>query len=1426
MGDADQDRSECPSIVGIGASAGGIEAIRSFFAALPRDLGHAYVVILHLSPNHRSDLAIIIDKSTQMPVTEVANGMSIRLAANHVYVISPDRQLEISNGSIQASKFEKPRGQRRPIDTLFDSLAKSKVDGFCVVLSGSGSDGLLGAVAVHEQGGIILVQDPEEAIHPGMPMAIISAGVSDVVLPVRQLAERLGQLTETRRLLFSAGGDTGTEEDDTRTGIDRILRRLKLQTGHDFSRYKRGTILRRIKRRMQLRQSVNFGEYLATVEANAKELEDLLRDLLISVTMFFRDPEVWAALAKKVIEPLVANADGEQALRIWVPGCATGEEAYSIAMLFREQMMAQKILNDLVIFASDVDEEALAVAREGRYPAAACANMPEDRLKGFFRHEGDYYRVNGELRDCVVFAAHNLLRDPPFSGLHLVSCRNVMIYFNRDLQLDVQRIFHYACRDDGFLLLGTSETADEDLYRPLDKSARIYKARKLSASNRRFLPDFVQTPSLPTRATGTAPGRSNVPVSEVHLELLERHSPASVLIDESLHVVHLSESVGRYLEHRGGHYERTILDLVRPELKEELREALETAARTHDSTMTMFVEVSFNGTSRNVAIVVQPQGPGGDRDDLRLIFFLDGGPPSEPQKRLEERDTDHVISLLRDKLARSQRRLDRTIEEKEEMEQDLRAGNEELQSLNEEYRSTTEELETSKEELQSVNEELQTVNSELKLKLEEVSQAHNDLENLMVSTNIATLFVDRDLAIKRFTPRLAELFSVKSADVGRPISDFTHQLAYDRFAQDAESVLQNLTQVEKKIRTRDGRVVLIRMRPYRTADDRIEGTVITFLDITTLQQTQEALETSEQNLADELAITKRLHRMILAVATAGSMRTVLQEIIAAAMEILRADFGSVHFLREDGSGDLILAEHLAVPAGYLEHLRVMETGADSVFSAALRSQTQYAIEDVQTMQAHHPRLDIEPGDLFSALLVQPLIEDGKRPMGLLSLYFNEPRAFSGRDYDLMEFIAYHATQMLLRRRQQDELGSLIEELRQRTAQLEANEQKLSAQAEVLRAQDKARQDFISILGHELRNPLAAIQNSIDLLNFGQSLTADHAQPSGDDAVARAFSVLDRQSRHMRKLVDDLLDISRMERGKLDLKLESVNLCQIIVEVVNAMRPRFESRSIELTVDIPDRPVRLIADPERVIQMLDNLLRNSSTYTNPGGSVTVKMRPEDDFASIQVSDTGIGIQPEVIKQLFEPYQQIERMSRDGGLGLGLTLVKQLVDMHAGTVTAESEGLGKGSIFTLRLPLADYSSETIQVDSLTGGNAPEQQRILVVDDKMDNANALADILQRLGQEVKVAYSGEQALEKLANYTPQIAFLDVSMPTMDGYELARRIHKLYRNRRVTLVALTGHPYLSEPELFDHHLLKPIDVTTVIDLIRSSGRAVSAQS
>ena len=843
-------------VVGIGASAGGVRALQHLFDALPEKTGAAFVVVVHLDPDVRSEMSSILATRTTMPVLQVST--PVALQPDHVYVIPPDRRLHITNDEIATAEFDEPRGQRAPIDLFFRSLAEQHGDGCAVILTGAGSDGAVGVRAVKESGGIILVQDPTEAEFPSMPRAAIATGIADFILPVREIAQRLTELVREKSN-GPPSGLRGLNPDLLR----RILAHVRVRTGHDFSKYKRATILRRIARRMQVTRSDSPNTYFDVLRDNPDEAQALLGDLLISVTSFFRDKEAFQTLELQVIPQLFQGKLSDRSIRVWVPGCATGEEAYSVAMLLLEQASRQDIRPTIQVFGSDIDAKALAMAREGQYPAAIEADVSEDRLRRFFVKEADHYRVRQELRDLVLFASHSLLKDPPFSRLDLIACRNLLIYLDRDLQEMACNTFHYALNPDGFLMLGTSESADNPAgqFRTFDRKARIYQS-SAAPGELRLLPRLFggvavvhEQAAHPMRPPSTSALLSE---AAAHRQALEKLAPPSILVDQSHRVLHMSENAGRFLQPAGGPLSGNVVDLVRPELRFELRSALHRAFETSKAWLSLPIPVRFNGAPHRVLMHVKPAEDHEGGEDRAIVLFIEGGTVEQVAEgqALENDVGSEIINRLREELQQTQARLRTTREESESANEELRAANEELQSINEEYRSTSEELETSKEELQSINEELQTVNSELKLKLEAVSRAHSDLQNLMAATDFGTLFLDSSLRIKRFTQQVTELFSITPSDEGRPISDFAHRLEYDGLVADARRVLANLAPIRHEIRSRDDRWYDVRLRPYRTVDDKIDGVVLTFVDMTERRQTDEALRTSERRLRQQTQLVE------------------------------------------------------------------------------------------------------------------------------------------------------------------------------------------------------------------------------------------------------------------------------------------------------------------------------------------------------------------------------------------------------------------------------------------------------------------------------------------------------------------------------------------------------------------------------------------
>jgi two-component system CheB/CheR fusion protein len=845
------------TIVGIGASAGGLKALRSFFEALPETTGMAFVVITHLHPEHESVMADILQGNTKMRVSQVTRMVDVE--PDHVYVIPPNHQILMADHKVDVKEYDEPRGPRSPVDHFFRSLAKVGHGMVGIILSGTGSDGSVGIKSLKEEGGLLMVQSPEEAEYDGMPRAAIGTGIIDVVLPVSDLAATLMKYAQHQSVLPRDPDQLTSQQQET---MQRILAHVNARTGHDFRQYKRTTVLRRIQRRMQLSGQETLEEYQSYMRQNSNEATAMFNDILIGVTNFFRDAGSWDALANTVIPALFVNKHEGDLVRVWTIGCSTGEEAYTLGMLLLEHCETLNERIQIQIFASDLDDRALSQARDGIYPAAIEADVSVARLERFFTAQNGHYRVKRELRDLVLFTKHSVLRDPPFSKLDLISCRNLLIYLQREVQESVLDTFHYALVPDGYLFLGSSESAEsvKELFHTMDKSHRIYKAKPWAKK-------YPHVPTLPLKGfparsdDAAVPSResqkrsvTSLSVIEDHLKALEETGPPSIWADEDYTILNISESAGRYLVYPGGPLTSHLLQLVRPELQAELRSALFQAFEKGRSIVSTPLNVHFDGRNKNVVIAVRPdqRNAESNRDHTRraLVIFIEDESVSDaavPQTAEDKstRPSDDIAQQLEREVHYLRARLQSSLEEFNSSNEEMKAANEELQSINEEFRSTTEELETSKEELQSVNEELQTVNNELRNNVEEISRAHSDLENLMYATQIATIFLDRDLKIKRYSPGMEKLFNIKPTDRGRSISDFTHKLGYQNLVKDARTVLNDLATVERESTGPDNRSMLIRLLPYRTVDGRIDGVVISFVDITEVKNAEHARQNYE-----------------------------------------------------------------------------------------------------------------------------------------------------------------------------------------------------------------------------------------------------------------------------------------------------------------------------------------------------------------------------------------------------------------------------------------------------------------------------------------------------------------------------------------------------------------------------------------------------
>jgi len=858
-------------IVGIGASAGGLAAFEAFFSGMPADVdpGMAFVLVQHLAPDHKSILTELIRRYTRMQVFEVEDGMKV--APNCAYIIPPGCDMAFLNGALQLLEPSAPRGQRMPIDFFFRSLAQDQHErAIGVVLSGTGSDGTLGVRAIKGEGGMVMAQNPESTEYDGMPRNAIGTGLVDFELPPAEMPAQLilyvnHAFGKSLRPVITAPKSENT--------LKKIFILLRAQTGHDFSSYKPSTIQRRIERRMAVHQVESMESYLKFIQTAPEEVDALFRDMLIGVTSFFRDTEAFKALEEQVIPRLFTTKRADSAIRIWVPGCSTGEEAYSLAILLAEH---QESLNEkfrVLVFATDIDSHAIATARTGIYPASIAADLTPERLSRFFSPEpGEAtFRIHKGIRDMLIFSEQNVIKDPPFSKLDLISCRNLLIYLNGDLQKKLIPLFHYALNPAGFLFLGTSETIGElqDLFSALDRKSRLYQRKEdhigiWHPGGSQLLPPTMTPDTTPQPAAKKAAYPRKLPLRELTEQaLLQEIIQVGALVNTQGDILYLYGRTGLYLEPTPGESgPNNILKMAREGLRRDLVTALHKAVQTKETVRRPGLRVKTNGDFTTVNLTVRSVATTPDASiepPLYLIILEQAREPlfgnqlspdrqkGKQSAETDSEDADSRINALKRELQAKDEYLQSTNEELETSNEELKSANEELQSINEEMQSTNEELETSKEELQSVNEELATVNSELQTKVADLSRANNDMNNLLAGTGIATVFVDHQLRILRFTPTATKIINLIQTDIGRPVSHIVSNLTgYDKLTEDTQAVLDTLVPREAEVMSTGGRWYAMQIQPYRTIDNVIEGAVLTFVDITEAKKLQEALREKEE----------------------------------------------------------------------------------------------------------------------------------------------------------------------------------------------------------------------------------------------------------------------------------------------------------------------------------------------------------------------------------------------------------------------------------------------------------------------------------------------------------------------------------------------------------------------------------------------------
>ncbi|HET8875358.1 MAG TPA: chemotaxis protein CheB [Casimicrobiaceae bacterium] len=1557
-------------IVGIGASAGGLEAFTELLAHLPLDTGMGFVLVQHLDPDHESALPQLLGRATSLPVEAVTD--NTRVAPNRVYVIPPNASLVIVQGVLKLKPRRPKRAPTRTIDTFFESLAEDQREcAIGVVLSGTASDGTVGLEAIKAEGGITFAQD-ETARYDSMPRSAVNAGCVDFVLAPEAIAQELARIARHPYITGRANAPATPEQDHAEATLHeddatplpsgghgapptgarqarneatrgdagatageqpaanaykKILLQLRSHSGVDFSLYKSSTIQRRVARRIVLSKQSSPESYAHYLRGNTKELDALYTDVLISVTSFFRNPEAFDVLKEKVF-PTLLQQRGDEPLRTWVLGCSTGQEAYSIAMAFTEAAEKAPRVRRLQIFATDLNDALLEKARRGLYAKSLADDIEPDRLRRFFVEEEEGYRIVKAMREMVVFARQNVIADPPFSRMDLVSCRNVLIYLEPDLQKKLLPVFHYALKPRGFLFLGNSESIGSftDLFEPLGRKSKIYVKKAVATPMLQLGMRRDRGERLPMRPVSTAPADATKAFSgeqsaqrEADRITVNQFAPPAVLVNADLQILQFRGPTGAFLAPPTGKASFDVLKMAREGLMLPLRTALAKAKKDNRTVRKENVRVDHDGASRTISLEVIPLRNLHERCFLIVFEDTDRTRVAEAdaaahagtgrgKRRSPASDDARRIAELESTLGDTRDYLQSLQEQHEAANEELQASNEEVQSANEELQSINEELETSKEELESANEELSTINDEMANRNTELNRANNDLVNLQNSTRLSIVLLGRDLTIRHYSPQAAKQLKLVAADVGRRIGAVRHDLVLTDgdavsghrpagngvpgtgrnarkdvdlrgtpAALDLEGfvaeVIDSVRERECHVQDRHGRWYLLRARPYLTLDKHVDGAVLVLTDIDELTRHTQDIAAA-RDFAEAIIRTVRDPFVIL---DAGLRVERANDAFYDAFGVAPAETeGRVIFDLGNGQWNVprlheLLEEILpgkSVFNGFevthdfagigrrkmLLNARALQRadGRPARILVGMEDVTEKeAVEEARRAGETHYRM------LFAAAPMAIFVCDrdgviryynrraaelwGREPeigverySGAVKLWLPNgvplPHEHSPMAGVLATGVSAHNVELEIERPDgsrlsvlenfsplKNESGAITGAI---TSFMDITEQKDATNAlqrlsvELLDA-DRRKNEFLAMLAHELRNPLAPIRTALTLMRRTTKSAGGSPQPAVD--------MIDRQVGQLVRLVDDLLDVSRISRGQIELQRDEIELASTMHRAVETARPLLDAMEHELTLVLPAEPITVDADAIRLAQIVGNLLNNASKFTDRGGRLRLAIERDGGDIVIRVADNGIGIDKRQLPRVFDLFMQVDTsLTRSAtGLGIGLGLVKQLVTLHGGSVEARSGGVGQGSEFIVRLPIV--VTAPMRPAAGAGGDSPVNAaagRILIADDNRDAASSIASLLRLDGNVTETAHDGLAAFTAAEAFRPGVILLDIGMPKMNGYDVARRIRAASWGRDIVLIALTGWGQPEDREKsreagFDHHLVKPVDPSALTRLL-----------
>lgn len=1420
-------------VVGIAASAGGLEAFTELIRHLPTDTGMAFVLIQHLSPDHESLLSEILGRVTAMPVQPVEDRMMVE--PNEVYVIPPNTQMTLVDGLLYLAPRQKIQGKYLPGDAFFESLAVDRGNkAIAVVLSGSDGDGSHGLKAVKVAGGITFAQCENTAKFDSMPNTAVATGNVDFVLPPEQIAAELTKLSRSPFLFYSEPRQVVKELPPAPgDALVTIFALLRTTTGVDFTLYKPSTLDRRMQRRMLLYKMESLEDYAEYLQEHPGELQALYEEILIHVTSFFRDPQAFEQLQAQVFPTISQNKLSDAPIRIWVAGCSTGEEVYSIAICLLEFLSDRATVPPIQIFATDISETAISKARSGFYLDSQMAAVSPERQRRFFVPlPSGGYQISSAVRELCVFARHNLGGDPPFSNLDLISCRNVLIYLSDPLQQRLMSLFHYSLNLNGFLLLGTSETVKSasDLFEIVDEDSKLY-VRKLTLTRPLFSFTTAQpTSSLnrPQRIPESLTSPADI-AQEVSQLISNRYAPISVVVDDQMHILQMRGDLNPYLELTPGTTELNLLLMARESLAIALRTALY-QAQTQNVTVRQeqiqleagehFAPSATPQESHWLNLEVMPFRLTLTNALCFLVVLETVSPPAlslAPNSSQDPGDLEREIVNLRQALAAATQRelsaqahLQAAIQEQNQLNQSLRVANEEVLSSNEELQSTNEELQTAKEEIQATNEELSTTNDELRSRNLQQNRDNSDLNNFVASISIPILMLTHDLRIRRFTPAAQRLFNFIPTDVGRPFNDLHTDFDVLDLAAMVSEVLETLNTREQEVQTQEGYWYSLRIRPYRTTENQIDGVTIVFFDIDALKRHAANLEAA-RNYAEAIV-----------------------ETVQTPLVVLDNDL-------QVNTANRAFYETFQVSAPATEQISLFELGNGQWNIPLLRSALEEMLIHQQQIQ------DLEVDHSFERI-------------GQKNMLLNACKLQQDDDTAMILLAIADITE---RKQFETERSQLL-----------TQEQTARQQAETA---NRIKDDFLSNLSHELRNPLNAMLGWAKLL---RTRTLDEA------TVTRALETIERSAEMQSQLIEDILDTSRIINGKLRLNSRPIDLRSVIQAAIESVRLSAAAKTIQIDAHLSS--ARIIGDGDRLQQVLWNLLSNAIKFTPEGGRVEVKLEssqfsvlssqlpdpinptqnshptqnskpkiapaetlrvgkasPKDlqNSAQITVADIGQGISADLLPHIFDRFWQGDSSSTKAkaGLGLGLSIVRHLVELHGGTVQAASPGEGQGSTFTVRLPLRDLPQElapSIDLDPtrLAAGASDAVPslaglRILVVDNEVDTRELFEFVLESYGAEVVTVASAREALSTLSKNPSQydVLICDIGMPEADGYWLIGQVRSLSveAGGQIPAAALTAYGSETDRQRaiesgFQTHVAKPVEPVQLALLVANlAGRA-----